>query len=117
LPHESLRDLTWYTDWNSLPTNSFLISCEIGRKRITTISLHKTFDVRRAWSVKGLSDRVTYALAKGYRGFEYKLSRQDKRIMRAASNVLWKKAKGDRDGRIIPLVDAAPILLKHAQRT
>ena len=41
LPHEFLRNLTWYTDWNNLPTNSFLISCEMWRKRITTISLHK----------------------------------------------------------------------------
>ena len=62
----------------------------MGRKRITAIHVHKTFDVQRRWRVNGLPEKIIYALEKGYTGFEYKLTSSDKKIVRAASNDLWK---------------------------
>jgi len=109
LPHGKVRDLTWYCGWN-LPTNTFLIACDIERNRISTIFVDKTFDIKAGWKVKGMREKISYALMAD-EIFNYKLSRADKKLIRARANELWKRAKGDSDGRVINIIDAAPILL------
>jgi hypothetical protein len=54
---------------------------------------------------------VTFVLQSGFKGFNYTLSRQDKRVIRASLNGLWKKGKGPYDGKVIHINEAAPILL------
>ena len=114
LPRERLRHLDWYSGWKNLPTNTFLIACDIEKGRISEIYIEKTFDLKKSWRIKGVEDEVTYVLDSGFKGFNYKLSREDNRVIRDSLDDLWKKGKGNRDGRIIDISDAAPILLKHA---
>jgi hypothetical protein len=111
LPHQSLRHLTWYFGWSDLPTNTFLIACDIEKGRIPHIYVEKTFDFKKSWRVSGLDEHVTYVLESGFKGFNYSLSRGDRRVIRASLNELWKKGKGNQNGRIIHINEAAPILL------
>jgi hypothetical protein len=111
LPRQNLRHLSSYFGWSNLPTNTFLIACEIERDRISQIYVEKTFDFKKSWRIKGIDEQVTYVLQSGFKGFNYSLSREDKRVIRASLNGLWKKAKGTYDGKIIDIIEAAPILL------
>jgi hypothetical protein len=120
LPRKAFRELTWYTGWgDSLPRSAILIACIITNDRIREISVMKTFDVSANWTIKlGFErERVTFALTSGFKGFDYRLPKVDKDIIRQCSQELWQKARGDEDGRIISLIDAAPTLLKRSQRS
>ena len=119
LPRKAFQQLTWYTGWgNSLPRSAVLIKCFMTNDRILEISVEKTFDVSANWTIKLGSERerVTFALTSGFKGFDYRLPKIDKEIIRQCSHELWQKARGGEDGRIISLIDAAPILLKRSQR-
>jgi hypothetical protein len=120
VPHQSLRHLNWYSGWSYHPTNTFLIACDIERGRISEIYVEKTFDFAKSWRIKGIDEQVTYVVKSGFKGFNYSLSREDKRVIRASLNGLWKKGKGRGNGRIVHINDAAPILLgtlKDSART
>jgi hypothetical protein len=112
---KALGDLTWYTGWTNLPKGAVLIECIVVKDRIRYISICKTFDVQPNWFIKPGSERerVTFALPSGFKGFDYLLRKHDKEVIRASYHDLWNTGRGDQHGRIISLVDAAPILLKR----
>jgi hypothetical protein len=69
LPRERFNNLRWYSEWRNLPTNTFLITCDIKNGRISDIYIEKTFDVKKRWRIKGVGDNVTYILDSGFQGF------------------------------------------------
>jgi hypothetical protein len=118
LPSEEFDRLSWYTEWTDIPLNTFLISCRFEGARIADIDVQKTFDIKKNWriNVEGESETVTYVIKSGFKGFNYELSAGDNRTIRSSAKELWKKAKGDQDGRVLHIIDAAPILLKNRRK-
>jgi hypothetical protein len=117
VPRKALRNLTWYMNWGKLlPKSAVLIDCLVVKERIRNIDVRKTFDVQPNLSIKVGSERdqITFALASGFKGFDYLLRRHDIGVIRASYRELWDAAQGDQDGRIISLIDAAPLLLKRS---
>lgn len=110
--------LTWFSDWNNLPTNSFLISCRYKKDTFTAIHSCKTFDIRKSWPIIASGERatVTFVLGSKMDGFNYRLSARDKRILGSAATDLWRKGRGSSEGKLLKLQDAAPILLRHCNR-
>jgi hypothetical protein len=117
MPRSQFTKFTWYADWgNVLPQGAILISCEVKKNLIRGISVHKTLDVGAKQAVKlgGEREQVIFALESGFKGFNYRVSKSDKNVIRACSMELWSRGRGDQYGRVISLLDAAPILLKRA---
>jgi hypothetical protein len=52
LPRQSLRHLNYYYGWDNLPTNTFLIACDIKRDRTPQIYVEKTFDLKKVGELK-----------------------------------------------------------------
>jgi hypothetical protein len=117
VPANAHKRLTWYMEWPNLPRTAMLIDCRVKGEKIGNISVLKTFDQETRWHTKVGRERqrVTFALQSGFKGFEYRLSKADKNAIRACSSALWKKADGDKSGRMISLLDAAPLLLRHVR--
>jgi hypothetical protein len=116
MPRSQFKKFTWYTEWgNLLPQGAILIDCYMQKNAIRSIFVYKTLDVgaNQLVNIGGDRERVTFALSSGFEGFDYRISKSDKSIIRACSKQLWSKARGDQEGRVISLLDAAPILLKQ----
>jgi hypothetical protein len=121
LDSQDLSQLDQYADWDDIPANAFLIDCRFGRGTIGNIYVTKTFDVNRRWRIDGGDEIgwVNFALSKGVKGFNYKLTRSDKNVIRKSSRELWNKLgrkKQNDDGGVIWLRDVAEILLRNATR-
>jgi hypothetical protein len=117
IDRSDLRKLAWYTDFKNLPPNTYLIDCHYRDKRTSVYEVCKTFDRKKGWpiSVDGETELFTFALKPPFVGFNYKITKEDKAIIRNAAPELWKRAKGDEDGKVLDLIDAASILLKYKQ--
>lgn len=111
--------LDQYVEWDDIPANTFLIDCHYRRGVISRIYVTKTFDINKKWRIfaDGEQSWVNFALTSGARGFNYKLSRSDREVIRKSSHSLWKKLGRKREadaGGVIWLHDAAPLLLRNA---
>jgi hypothetical protein len=110
--------LDQYAEWDDIPANTFLIDCHYRRGAIKGIYVTKTFDVNKKWPIisDGEKTWVQFALKSGVQGFNYTLSRADKKAIRRSSRELWKKLgrKKYDDAGVIQLHDVAPILLRNA---
>jgi hypothetical protein len=84
------------------------------REPASGLSVCKTFDRKKGWPIRvgGETEMFTFALDSGFVGFNYKLTKQDNTIIRSVATELWKRAKGDADGKVLKLTDAADILLR-----
>ena len=118
LSRRDLSRLDQYGEWDDIPANTFLIDCHYRRGVITNIYVTKTFDVNKRWRIDadGEETWVHFALKSGAQGFNYKLSPADKKAIRKASRELWSKLGRKRkdEAGVLPLLDVAPILLRHA---
>ena len=114
----NFRALTWFTEWPELPKDAFLISCHYRKSGMIVDEVCKTFPIKKEWSIKvdGEVECFTFVLDSDYSDFNYRLSRVDKNVIKKATAELWEKGSGDQSGRVLSLRDAAPILLKHAER-
>ena len=110
---ELRKRLYWYVGW-ALPSDAYLIGCYFRENgTVTYEGVHKTFHSKRAYrvSIDGKKCEVTFALLQRYNGFPYKITKNDRAVIKQTVPALWEIAKGDADGKILPLVRAAPILL------
>jgi hypothetical protein len=112
------KALTWFTDWPELPKDAFLVNCHYRPSGIITQGVCKTFPIKKQWFIKvdGGVERFTFALESEYVDFNYRLTGMDKKVIKQATSELWKIGKGDKSGKVVSLIDAAPILLKHAEQ-
>jgi len=117
IDRRSFGKLNWFSEWPELPADTFIVSCRIKNGTFTNIHSCRTFNTKKTWPilVDGERSRVTFVLGPGDDGFGYRLSERDKRILMRAAKDLWRKAKGSREGRLLKLEDAVPILLRHAK--
>lgn len=118
IERRDFKRLDWFSAWNDLPSDTFLISCRYKKESFTEIYSCKTFHTRKNWPILADGERttVTFVLGPALDGFTYRLSARDKRIIKSAARDLWRKAKGSNGGRLLKLQDAVPILLRHSNK-
>jgi hypothetical protein len=118
LDRREFARLDQYAEWDDIPANTFLIDCHYRRGVIKGIYVTKTFDLNKKWPIisNGEKTLVQFALKSGIQGFNYTLSRADKKAIRKSSRELWNKLGRKRidDAGVIQLHDVAPILLRNA---
>jgi hypothetical protein len=111
------KRVEYYTDWDGLPPDTYLIELEYKDKPRYT-GVFRTFHDTKPYVArdkKGQTE-ITYVLTQKYNKFPYKITRRDEAVINAAGPELWKLAEGsDNIGRVLELRRAAPILLKHAR--
>lgn len=119
LSRSDFARLDQYAEWDDIPANTFLIDCHYRRGVIKEIYVTKTFDVNKKWPIissDGEKISVNFALKSGAQGFNYKLSRADRKAIRKSSRDFWNKLGHQKkdDAGVIQLRDVAPILLRNA---
>jgi hypothetical protein len=110
-------ELDYYFNWPGMPSNAFVIDVESWRRRWrVSPRIFKTFDTKKTWPVRSQDeevDRLTL-IRPASEAFPYLLGTEDRAVVKAVADQLWKRAKGDHSGRVISLKDAATYLLAQA---
>jgi hypothetical protein len=118
IERRDLHNLDWYTNWPNLPKSSFLIDCHFKNGLIGEPHVVQTFHSTKAIRVKTNEgfENFHFVLDRGVSGFNFRVTKEDAKAIRACSRQLWSKASGDNEGRCIDLKKAAPILLGFSKR-
>jgi hypothetical protein len=117
IDRRSFAKLDWFSGWPELPADTFIVSCRIKGDTFTKVEICRTFNTKKTWPIvaDGEKTSITYVLGQGDAGFGYRLSARDTRILKLSAKDLWRKAKGSKEGRLLRLQAAVPILLRHAK--
>jgi hypothetical protein len=88
------------------------------KKSLLELAVVQTFHSTKGIRVKTNEghENLHFALYRGKNGFNFRLTREDTKAIRACSRQLWRRATGSDDGKCISLRKAAPILLGLSKR-
>jgi hypothetical protein len=113
----NINRVTWYRVSKKLPEDAFIIDRYYGKNGITTNGVLKTFPVtaNRYIQVSGKKKLFAFAFNPKYAHFAYKLTKEDKAVINRAGSELWKTGATNNSGRVLSLLDAKPILLRHTE--
>jgi hypothetical protein len=107
MPTLSWSTFTFYDDFSGIPLDSYLIDIFYNGARSTVGGPFKTLPIRISW------DDIEYVLEGRTVRFPYKITGEDKRVIKRSSKELWDAAR-KRNG-ILPLSAAAPILIRNSR--
>jgi hypothetical protein len=85
IERKGLKNLHWYVNWPNLPKSSFLIDCHFTKRAIRGPKVTQTFHSTKGTRVKTSDgyDDIHFVLNRGKSGFNFRLTRQDARVIGA----------------------------------
>jgi hypothetical protein len=112
----NINRVSWYVVSKKLPKNAFIIDCHYGKSGMTVNGVCKTFllNANRYIPVNGKKELFAFVVNPKYAHFTYKITKEDKAVINRAASTLLKRGATNNTGRVLSLLDAKPILLRHA---
>lgn len=106
--------LGWYIDW-SIPKGSVLVDAHYDGKTLRNIDTWRSFDLGGVKTILVNGEKLSVTFVAPTSGaLPFKLTKEDKRLLKLSARALWKGGRGDSDGKIISLPQAARILMSAA---